>query len=79
MNCDNALLIGRLRYYYRSLYYITGGYMYVEATYGKKNDTAILTSPVEAHAYPACLTFYYHMFGEHIGTLFFLLILLKSS
>lgn len=49
---------------------IKGYYMYLEASTGNINDTARLvkkTTPTQAST--LCLTFWSHMYGDHIGTL----------
>ncbi|XP_071506663.1 MAM and LDL-receptor class A domain-containing protein 1-like [Diadema antillarum] len=50
-----------------------GYYMYIEASYMSVGHTADMTSPVMAGTYDtntaACLVFFYHMYGDTIGTL----------
>ncbi|KAJ7380815.1 hypothetical protein OS493_007199, partial [Desmophyllum pertusum] len=48
-----------------------GWYMFIEASYPRKpNDTAGLVSPTIQKSGPyACVLFWYHMFGPHIGAL----------
>lgn len=43
--------------------------MYAEATQGMNGDITALQSPSFYHEEEACLQFYYHMFGKHIGSL----------
>lgn len=48
-----------------------GGYMYIESSNARKNSKARLASPIiwNKKGVSSCLTFYYHMWGEHIGLL----------
>lgn len=51
-------------------YLFTGHYMYIESSFRNVNDTARLISPVfDQVEENVCLEFYYHMFGETIGSL----------
>ncbi|XP_019614634.1 PREDICTED: flocculation protein FLO11-like [Branchiostoma belcheri] len=48
----------------------TGYYMYLETSVGNPGDVARLVStPLPAISAPYCLSFYYHMFGDSMGTL----------
>ena len=53
-----------------------GHYMYIEATPQKNGDNALLVSPLirldGSSSNAACLTFWYHMYGKDIGSLFFI-------
>eukprot|EP00794_Sanderia_malayensis_P017044 gene17044-18759_t len=49
-----------------------GYYMYIETSFGRRNDFARLLSPViqgNNTALTRCIKFYYHMYGPHISTL----------
>ena len=47
-----------------------GYYIYTEATLGNKKDSTHLVSPTVKYINStSCLSFWYHMFGNHIGTL----------
>ncbi|XP_064619815.1 MAM and LDL-receptor class A domain-containing protein 1-like isoform X2 [Lineus longissimus] len=46
-----------------------GLYMYIEATSIRSRAYAQLISPAVSTARPACLQFFYHMYGSHMGTL----------
>ncbi|KAK3732283.1 hypothetical protein QZH41_014417 [Actinostola sp. cb2023] len=46
-----------------------GYYMYIEASSRKTGDTAVLDKSLTLSGDHLCLTFYYHMIGQHIGTL----------
>ena len=47
-----------------------GFYMYIEASSPRhENDTAVIKLPPINIAGPLCLTFYYHMYGNHMGSL----------
>ncbi len=43
--------------------------MYLEASARQPGDNAILNIPIVTSAVDLCLTFYYHMYGHHIGVL----------
>ena len=44
--------------------------MYIESSSPRKmNDTALLVSPLIKSTKTCTMRFYYHMYGEHIGTL----------
>ncbi|KAL9953484.1 hypothetical protein ACROYT_G040907 [Oculina patagonica] len=48
----------------------TGYYMYIETSYPRvAGDNAKITFSVSGNGELACLTFYYHMYGESTGTL----------
>ena len=46
-----------------------GSYIYLEISDIPTGSQAILQSPSFAASGGACFSFYYHMFGQHIGTL----------
>lgn len=46
-----------------------GNYFYAEASKGRKNDKTFLKSPRTMFNQPTCLTFYYNMYGQDIGSL----------
>ncbi|XP_066300039.1 MAM and LDL-receptor class A domain-containing protein 2-like [Branchiostoma lanceolatum] len=49
---------------------VAGHYLAVEADDGNRNDIAVLTSPVFDQSSPTCqLSFWYHMYGNGIGTM----------
>jgi len=51
------------------IFLYTGYYMYIEASSPRrKGDNAVMETTVGVGS-NACLTFYYNMFGFHIGTL----------
>ena len=59
-----------------STFIILGKYAYIEASLKQENDTAQLGSPTIAATVsgytsvtPCSVTFWYHMYGSHIGTL----------
>ena len=43
--------------------------MYIEATSRRQGDNATLQVSVSGNGAAACLVFYYHMYGDTIGTL----------
>ena len=43
--------------------------MYVDASNGKEGDRAIFVSPMINMTNDGCLTFAYHIVGEHAGSL----------
>ena len=44
--------------------------MYIESSYPRKmNDTAVLMSPLMKSTKTCTMRFFYHMYGDHIGTL----------
>ncbi|XP_052101904.1 uncharacterized protein LOC127735684 [Mytilus californianus] len=47
----------------------SGHYMFVEASGKNNGKKAILISPKYRGLKSQCLSFYYHMYGEHVGTL----------
>jgi len=51
--------------------FLAGHYMFIETSAPRVvNDNALLSSPVLVkQTNDVCLQFYYHMFGQHIGTL----------
>lgn len=47
-----------------------GSYMYIESSSPRKmNDTAVLMSPMIKSTKTCTMRLYYHMYGDHIGTL----------
>lgn len=47
-----------------------GKYVYIESSAPRKpGDKARLISPQITSTSPMCMSFYYHMYGQHIGTL----------
>ena len=49
---------------------VRGYYMYLEASQGNINDTARLVKlTTKTSATALCLSFWTHMYGDHIGTL----------
>lgn len=47
-----------------------GCYLYVDTLVGDRGDTSFLISDVFQPATGGhCLTFWYHMYGSHVGTL----------
>lgn len=51
--------------------YYVGYYAYIETSYKKANDTAVLMSPLinfPAGADRVCVRFWYHMYGQHVGS-----------
>ena len=53
-----------------SWYFVhTGFYMYLEASKRSPGEQASLTSPPITTSGVACLSFWYHMYGRHIGNL----------
>ena len=51
---------------------MTGYYMYIECTPPHPGDIARLSSPTfvpDASTTSTCWSFYYHMYGGHMGTL----------
>lgn len=54
-----------------------GKFAYVEASNGKEDDVAILTSRVIKFLKKTCISFNYHMYGNGIGRLKIYLKLLK--
>ena len=55
--------------YCRFTYYITGEYMYVEASSRKLNDKTRLISPPLTMKGDTCVLFWYHMYGRTVGRL----------
>ena len=53
-------------YYYHAL---LGYYMYIEVTPRRQGDNAKLQVSVSGNGAAACLVFFYHMYGDAIGTL----------
>ena len=51
------------------LHAFTGNYVYVESSHRTKAETARLMSKILTFSTPQCLSFYYNMYGEAIGTL----------
>ncbi|XP_057298293.1 MAM and LDL-receptor class A domain-containing protein 2-like isoform X2 [Hydractinia symbiolongicarpus] len=48
-----------------------GYYAYIETSYKKTNDTAVLMSPLinfPAGTDKVCVRFWYHMYGQHVGS-----------
>ena len=65
----NFLLQSLFRYIY-FLIYFTGYYMYIETSSPRqKGDYANLELSVYGNGAPACLKFYYHMYGSTMGSL----------
>ena len=48
---------------------LSGHYMFVEASGKNNGKKAIMISPKYRGLKSQCLSFYYHMYGEHCGTL----------
>lgn len=47
-----------------------GYYLYVDSSVGEWGDTSFLISDVfQPSVRGHCLTFWYHMYGHHVGTL----------
>lgn len=48
----------------------SGNYMYVDASVGSSGNQAFLVGPEMQSSGPYCeMTLFYHMYGDHIGTL----------
>ena len=48
---------------------VSGHYMYIEASDHVNGDYADLDTPTIQSSSAYCLTFWYHMYGQHIGSL----------
>ena len=59
-------LMGIHYYYY---YALAGYYMYIEASPVRQGENAKLQVSVSGNGAAACLVFFYHMYGDAIGTL----------
>ena len=51
------------------LFFSTGKYFYIEASYHAFRDNAKLTFAVPRNKASCCLKFFYHMYGSDMGTL----------
>ena len=50
--------------------YFPGYYLYAEASNRQASDRAIISYPTSSlEQQTACMSFWYHMFGQHVGTL----------
>ena len=50
--------------------FLSGFYIYIEASNPRQeNDTAVMVLPPLHINGPLCLSFYYHMYGDHMGSL----------
>ena len=65
--CFTFRLICKLSHIF---FFVTGYYMYIETSSPRQQgDNARLRSPNLPFSGNMCLTFYYHMYGVHMGTL----------
>ena len=48
---------------------LSGNYVYIEASYPRQGDNAILVKSGLLFGSKKCLSFYYHMYGSSMGTL----------
>ena len=55
-----------IHYYH---YALAGYYMYIEASLVRQGENAKLQVSVSGNGAAACLVFFYHMYGDAIGTL----------
>ena len=55
-----------IHYYH---YALAGYYMYIEASPVRQGENAKLQVSVSGNGAAACLVFFYHMYGDAIGTL----------
>lgn len=64
-----------------SLCWISGKYAFIEASFGDLGDSSNLTSlPLPPSTTENCLSFWYNMYGEHIGSLeVYLKVILKCK
>ena len=69
--CDTVFVTTKCDYkYYEFSSKIAGFYIYIEASSPRQeNDTAVIKLPPINIAGPLCLAFYYHMYGNHMGSL----------